>query len=435
MNKTLQTLFVWLLPFYPLWAFLVRSALHIDLVQLVNASLILIVLYLINSTFIKVPAYLGFFILFTIYHLYSVFSNDLMPREANLLAYLLADYNISACLILFVVENTEFDEWFIKKLSKNIFFIVVISLLVSIIQIKDVTFFVSPLLTSDPDKLAYFFDDHRNYSIFTWVDWNSLGITFPVMIAILLNYYEKRTFALGVIVLSAILVCFLSRTRYIMVSGVIILLHLLFTSGFSWVKRISGFALIVIGAFVMAAAASVVGVNMKETINERILEKDQDLSSSSAGARITSYNVFVQKFPEHPWFGVGPHTREDVAALLGEGIPLIHVGYLSYLYYYGIVGCFFLFVSLGLLLIKSFRAGIKFKFWGSFYGLFAFCVANATFVYFNFSEAGIVLAVVYLRYYKLAAERSKERSEEFEYVEAEPVPEGQIDHPGSGYYR
>jgi hypothetical protein len=84
-----------------------------------------------------------------------------MPREANLLAYLLADYNISACLILFVVENTEFDEWFIKKLSKNIFFIVLISLLVSIIQIKDVTFFVSPLLTSDPDKLAYFFDDHR----------------------------------------------------------------------------------------------------------------------------------------------------------------------------------------------------------------------------------------------------------------------------------
>jgi uncharacterized membrane protein len=117
------------------------------------------------------------------------------------------------------------------------------------------------------------------------VDWNSLGITFPAMIAILLNYYEKRTFALGVIVLSAILVCFLSRTRYIMVSGVIILLHLLFTSGFSWVKRISGFALIVIGAFVMAAAASVVGVNMKETINERILEKDQDLSSSSAGSK------------------------------------------------------------------------------------------------------------------------------------------------------
>jgi len=420
MNKTLQTLFVWLLPFYPLWAFLVRSALHIDLVQLVNAGLILIVLYLINSTFIKVPAYLGFFILFTIYHLYSVFSNDLMPREANLLAYLLADYNISACLILFAVENTEFDEWFIKKLSKNIFFIVVISLLVSIIQIKDVTFFVSPLLTSDPDKLAYFFDDHRNYSIFSWVDLNSLGITFPIMIAILLNYYEQRTFALAVIVLSSILVSFLSRTRYMMVSCIVVLLHLLFTSGFSWVKRISIVALIVISALIMGAVASRVGIDMKQIINERILEKGEDISTSSAGARVTSYNVFVQKFPEHPWFGVGPHTREDVVSLLGEGVPIIHVGYLSYLYYYGIVGCFFLFLSLAFLLIRAFLVGLKFKFWGSFYGLLSFCLANATFVYFNLNEAGIVLAILYLRYYKLIAQRSKS-TDEYEYIEAEPV--------------
>jgi hypothetical protein len=90
---------------------------------------------------------------------------------------------------------------------------------------------------------------------------------------------------------------------------------------------------------------------------------------------------------------------------------------------------------LALLLIKALRVGIKSKFWGSFYGLLAFCVANATFVYFNFNEAGIVLAVVYLRYYKLAAQRSQERSEEYEYIEAEPVPERHIDHRGSGYYR
>ena len=421
MNKTLQTFFVWLLPFYPLWAFLVRWGLHIDVWQLVNVGLILVTLYLINSTYIKVPVYLRLFILFTIYHIYSVFSNDLVPPGANLLAFLLSDYNISACLIFFVIENTEFEEWFIAKLTKNIFFIVVISLLVSIIQIKDVTFFISPVLASDPEKANYFFDEHRNYSIFSWVDQNSLGITFPVMIAILLHYYEKRTFALAFVVLSTILVCFLSRTRYIMVSAVIVLLHLLFTSGFSLVKRISGFALIVISALLMAGMASSVGIDMKQIINERILEKGEDISTSSAGARITSYNVFVQKFPEHPWFGVGPHTREDVAALLGEGVPIIHVGYLSYLYYYGVVGCFFIFLSLALLLLRAFMVGLRFKFWGSFYGLMAFCLANATFVYFNFNEAGIILAIVYLRYYKLVAQRTKKNSDEYEYIEAEPA--------------
>jgi hypothetical protein len=38
-------------------------------------------------------------------------------------------------------------------------------------------------------------------------------------------------------------------------------------------------------------------------------------------------------------------------------------------------------------------------FWGSFYGLLAFCVANTTFVYFNLSEMGIILAVIYLKYF------------------------------------
>ena len=420
MNKFLQNIFLWLLPFYPLWAFLVRWAVHIDVWQLVNVGLILVTLYLINSTYIKVPFYLRLFILFTIYHIYSVFSNDLVPPGANLLAFLLSDYNISACLMLFVIENTEFEEGFITKLTKNIFVIVVISLLVSIIQIKDVTFFISPVLASDPERANYFFEEHRNYSIFSWVDLNSLGITFPIMIAILLNYYEQRRFGLAVIVLSLILVSFLSRTRYMMVSAIVVLLHLLFTSGFSWVKRISILVLIVGSALVMAAMASSVGIDMKQVINERILEKGEDISTSSAGARITSYNVFVQKFPEHPWFGVGPHTREDVASLLGEGVPLIHVGYLSYLYYYGIVGCFFLFLSLAFLLVRAFLVGLKFKFWGSFYGLLSFCLANATFVYFNLNEVGVVLAILYLRYYKLIAQRSKS-TDEYEYIEAEPV--------------
>jgi O-antigen ligase len=151
------------------------------------------------------------------------------------------------------------------------------------------------------------------------------------------------------------------------------------------------------------------------------MEKGEDLSESSAGARITSYNVFVLKFPEHPWFGVGPHTRDDVAALLGEGVPIIHVGYLSYLYYYGIVGCFFFFFSLIFLLKDAFMVGWKFRFWGSFYGILAFCLANATLVYFNLSEAGIVLAVVYLRYYRLSALRLKNKAHEYEYIEAEPA--------------
>ena len=122
----------------------------------------------------------------------------------------------------------------------------------------------------------------------------------------------------------------------------------------------------------------------------------------SAKARITSYDVFLLKYPEHPWFGVGPKTRDDVISLLNNEAPIIHVGYLSYLYFYGIFGALLLFSSLFYLLKRAWIVGKTMGFWGSFYGLFAFCLANLAFVYFNFSEMGIVLSVIYLRYYNIS---------------------------------
>jgi hypothetical protein len=43
--------------------------------------------------------------------------------------------------------------------------------------------------------------------------------------------------------------------------------------------------------------------------------------------------------------------------------------------------------------------GKKYLFWGAFYGLLGFCFANITFVYFNLSEIGIILAVIYMKYF------------------------------------
>jgi O-antigen ligase len=120
---------------------------------------------------------------------------------------------------------------------------------------------------------------------------------------------------------------------------------------------------------------------------------------ASAKARITSYEAFLIKFPEHPLLGVGPKTRPDVIELLNGEAPLIHVGYLSYLYFYGVVGCLILFLAIFFLLRDAWIVGKRDNFWGSFYGLVSFCLANLTFVYFNFSEMGIVLSVIYLRYY------------------------------------
>ncbi|MBK7028613.1 MAG: hypothetical protein IPH45_05140 [Bacteroidales bacterium] len=48
---------------------------------------------------------------------------------------------------------------------------------------------------------------------------------------------------------------------------------------------------------------------------------------------------------------------------------------------------------------SSWIIGKKYGFWGPFYGFLGFSLANWTFVYFNMSEMGIVISVIFLRYY------------------------------------
>ena len=403
MNRFIQNLFLWLLPFFPLWVWAISKFTTMPYTMVLNLSLIPVAVAFLFNKSVKLPRYLACLIIFTLYHLYSVYDNDLLTRGTTWFKYILSDDFVFACVAFFVVENTDVEEWLIPKMNRHIFVAIIITFIVSIIQIKYVSFFISPWISADED-MNVFLDERRNYSIYSWVDLNSLGITFPILVSILINFYKEKLIVFF-IVMSAIAVSFLTRTRYVMVSAIIVLSQLFFSSKFSLKKAVSFLAVIVVIIGVFAVAAHSMNFDVQKIIDERILEKGKDMSESSAGARLTSYNVFMAKFPEHPWFGVGPHTRDDVLDLLGGGIPIIHVGYLSYLYFYGVIGCFFFFLALFFLLRDAWLAGIRYKFWGSFYGLLAFCLANWTFVYFNLDESGIILAVLYLRFYKTNRER------------------------------
>jgi hypothetical protein len=209
-------------------------------------------------------------------------------------------------------------------------------------------------------------------------------------------------------IISGIVVSFLTRARYVMVSALIVFSQLFFVSKIEIRKKIYILLLVGLSVVALIVIANAYDFNIQQVIDNRILEKGSGLAS--ARARVTSYEVFLIKFPEHPFFGVGPITRLDVVQLLRGAAPIIHIGYLSYLYFYGIVGCLFLFLTIFFLIKNAWTVGKKYLFWGGFYGLLAFCFANTTFVYFNLSEIGIVLLVIYLRYFN-------EKSELYEPVE------------------
>jgi len=392
MNKFIQNLFLILYPFYPLWAWACTITIKKPLDFVVNLLLFPIAIYFLNKNR-KLPKYLQFFIVFTIYHTCSVFFNDLFPKEVNTLYSIFFDPNVFACTLLIIIENTNFEKWFITRLNSNIVLIILISLIVGLIQIKNPSFFYNP----DIDEELTYVTEKRIFSIYSWTNLNSGGISVPILIAILISIYQNNKTIFPLVIVSGIVLPFLTKARYVMLSGIVAFSQLLFSNRASAAKKIS-FMFLILGSIVLIGfVAEKFGVNISETINNRILEKESDMGS--AKSRITSYKVFLTKFPEHPWFGVGPETKPDVIELLNGEAIIIHIGYLSYLYFYGVVGCFFLFVSIFYLLKYAWSVGKRYAFWGSFYGLISFCLANLTFVYFNFSEMGIVISVIYLRYY------------------------------------
>jgi len=395
MNKFTQNLFLIIYPFYPLWAWVTVSFLKFPADKILILVVLPILIYNIWNRKFRVPVYLGLLILFTIVHLYTVFVNDTMPDNTTPLLFLFSDFNILACVLLLIVENTYFDEEFIIKMNRHIFWIVVLSLAVSIIQIKDTSFFYNTTLDAGD---AFSIGETRNTSIYSWTDANSGGITFPILISILLNVYDTKSKPFSLIVLSGIVVTFLTKARYVMLSTIIAFSQLMLVKTISLQKKLYVMFFFIIGIFMIVLVSAMAGYDIQATIDDRILEKGGDMES--AKARVHSYDVFMLKFPENPYLGVGPKTRDDVIDLMDGQALVIHVGYLAYLYYYGVFGAGLLFLSLFVLIRDAWIVGKRYEFWGSFYGLLGFALANATFVYFNFNEMGIVIAVIYLRYYK-----------------------------------
>lgn len=394
-NRLVLNLFIIIIPFYSFFAWICYSYIKKQIDFFTSLILLPFALYFLIYVNKKLPKYLIFYLIFTGYHLGSAFINDTIPAGANIVYFLFADTNVLACLFFIIIEYTVFTTSFINKMTILLMILVLISLVVSVIQIKTPTFF----LNIDADIDSIFIEERRNFSIYSWTNLNTLAISFPIFISILLSRYESKKILLPIIVLSSIIVSFLSRTRYAMISTVIVLSQLVISGKKAITTRIL-YVVVLLGAVIsMGLVADKFGVDVQEIVNDRILERNSDMAS--AKGRVTSYEVFLKVFPEHPIFGVGPKTRPDVVYLLGGDTPIIHVGYLSYLYYYGLFGCFFLLIALFFLIRDAWTVGKKTAFWGSLYGFISFCLANWTLVYFNLSEMGIVLGVIFLRYYHL----------------------------------
>lgn len=359
---------------------------------------------------IRVPKYLWYYIAFS---LYKIFSDVILVGKTINIKYLYSDYMITFALVIIMVENISLT----KKNMKVLTFVMVVVVLAAFVTILLQQFYAPDFFINTSNITAFDFanmsnvDQQRLSSIYSWIGLLEVGFSFLPMLAILVDraLSNKKSQLWGWLMVGLVY-SFLTRARWLMLNYLLILLipFLFYRKNF---KKI---ILNIIGiSFVVVIALSVsdyFGAPVYGIIENRILEKSHGgLEQGSASTRILAFYVFGQLYPGHPIFGKGDFhtfnktTDKDfaLARALGGRSSQIHVGYLSLLYYYGIAGGLLFLLSLYYLMKRLYRRAKFTKHWASYIGILGFVLANFTLVNFSLFHAGLIIAIVFDRYYFL----------------------------------
>jgi hypothetical protein len=309
----------------------------------------------------------------------------------GMVIYLLVNIHLTPVFLFFILENINLDISFLKVIKPVALLLFIISVIVMVIQRYVQFFWMDMSFVNYHDYLDF---SQRLFSIYTWVSANAVGISFPFVIAFLYVNYGNNKYVQLLIAMGAMLFATFSQTRYIIISVIIILIYLYFKSGKLTFSKILFVALIPVLFYLILSSFS---FDFDRFIDERILEKQgADYDMTSAGDRITSYKAFIKIFPENPVFGNGEKITTNLRKLLGPDLPFIHIGYLHYLYAFGIFGCSLFFAFCGLLMKRVYTMSKSVNDYSLFIGLGALFIANTTLVWFRFFDFGLFICYVSL---------------------------------------
>ena len=355
------------------------------------------------------PKYLKYLLIFV---LYTIISDHFLADKDLNVKYLYSNRLLSGFLAAFLAENINVSQSFIKKASFLSFVFLVFAFIVILYQqMVDETFLVN--LASENTIAAIYNSDYiqrRLPSIYSWSSLLDLNFGFIGIITLIISkrmLERKKDYTILILILMALIFSFLTRGRWIMINAFLILIMYFNYKGVN-IKNVILYGIIsVLVIYSSISAMEYANIPVSKIINERIFENDKSrLENTSAETRIFAFIVFAELFPEHPVFGKGElhsfgGTSKDFELVnaLGGRSSQIHVGYLSLLYYYGIIGAFPWLMFLFFLLKKLYLEAKESKFYGGFFVFFGFMLANWTLVNFSIFYYGLVLALVFHNYY------------------------------------
>ncbi len=361
----------------------------ITFVVLFVISVLFFSLKLVKKSKLNIPIYLRFYILFFIYQTLA----DYISGNVSGLGYaryIYTNYYLSMLLMMVIIENYSFDTKIIRDMTAAIKFILILGTIVSIIQIEFNEFWTLERVTDNYEDRNLMF---RCTSIFDYLGGGSIGVAVPSFLAILYSQsLMGRKNNMFYYILCAIMVL-LYKSRWVMISFLIALSqNLKFDKKFV-INSVRYLTLAVIMIVITLASSILLDIDTERYLTERLLSKSTD-------ARVRSIEVFMIHFPKHALLGTGNVLTSEAKRDLAGRSNIIHVGFLSLFYYYGVVGgglyCMYIITLLRKLKRESAISGFK-----ALYFIFIMIVvANITLVKFHTFDFSIIMGFVFHNYYR-----------------------------------
>ncbi|MEM6763567.1 MAG: hypothetical protein AAF824_17930 [Bacteroidota bacterium] len=416
--KLREQIFLYTLPVIPFWGFLFRTILDMNFSFIVGAMSFIWIGMLLAQKYaggssIRMPRYVLWYAIFTMYVVaVEIFVGEKLEYDdTDIITFLSRHKHVIALMFLIIVENLTFDITYIRRLLKIIALVLLSASFVTICQVFDPYFFVYK--SKEIVLLMNTYYEGRLFSIYTWVNLNSVGFSFLSMFSVYfgINLLFKRDSRLAIGGVG--LVSFLVQARWIMLNFLIISFQkvlidrkvLISIAKYSF----SIIILLTIGYFILPS----IGIDIDKIIEERILNK-------SALTRLLAFELFANQFPKQPIFGTGGIKTVDLVKEIAGRSSQIHVGFLSLLYYYGVVGGAIYIVFLYELMKRLRRVALKTTYWGTYFAFVGFIVANITLVNLDLNEHGLLLALTVHKFFERTSIENKIALEQEEEEEAPP---------------
>ena len=396
MNK-LNIYIIYAFAIYPIVGFLTFKTLNVAGHNFMGAFVYLasVLIFISKKEKINIPRYLRFFFLFVVI---TVLADIINEKTGNILKYIYSNFFLKSFFVLLIIENTIFLKEHIKKIKYGLILILLFAVIVLFVQVlANPTFLVSPSYLAQINDFNF---KYRPLSIFSWNGATSFGFSVPAIISILVaeNYLNKEKSRNYILFIIGFLLSFLSKSRWFMLSFIVVILQIFIYERGKFIRYSIITLLSVILAF---QVMNFFNINYDRIIKERILEENRGgLMEGTAGTRILAFKLFFEFYPEHPIFGTGGIQEEDLIKARASRTSQIHVGLLSLFYYYGAVGGAFYILFLYYLFRRLRYIAKQSGFWGGVFTMLAFVAANLTLVSLDVFKMGVILALVFHKYYE-----------------------------------